>query len=242
MGLIRNRTRKLFSKLGYGVTKYPHPRDRRKLNQFKLKKIDLILDIGANKGQFADYIRGIGFEGDIISFEPLRTEFEILKNAADSDPKWECENFAFGDFDGTAEINIANNSSSSSLMNMSESHILGAPGSFFVDKQNIEVKRLDTYLNQTKVIENKNTFVKIDVQGFERKVIDGASDYLKKFTGIQLELSFIELYEGETTFGEFLEIMKQNNYFPAFIEPCLIDSRTGKLLQVDVMFFNSTVN
>ena len=98
-------------------------------------EIDLVLDVGANKGQFASEIRHCGYAGRIVSFEPLsQAHGELLQSSA-GDPMWDTyPRCALGDHDGEAEINIAGNSHSSSIMPMLESHLNAAPESAYEGK------------------------------------------------------------------------------------------------------------
>src|SRR5215472_6069643 len=77
------------------------------------RSIDVVLDVGANKGQFGKQLRGLGYRGRIISFEPLSDAFSALSQTASGDPMWTCHNFALGDLASSATINVSANSHSS---------------------------------------------------------------------------------------------------------------------------------
>ncbi|MEZ5195802.1 MAG: FkbM family methyltransferase [Bacteroidales bacterium] len=94
-----------------------------------------MFDVGANTGQFAYYSRKLGYINNIYSFEPLKQEFEILSCFAKNDPQWKVYNMAIGDFDGEIEMNVASNSQSSSILNMTQAHINSAPDSAYKGKQ-----------------------------------------------------------------------------------------------------------
>jgi FkbM family methyltransferase len=109
----------------------------------------LVLDIGANQGQYGTSLRdNIGYNGRIVSFEPLRDAFAILQPTAASDPLWECHNIAFGDSAGTATINISANSHSSSLLPVSARTLEIEPSAGYVGTQDVAVCRLDCVLDQ----------------------------------------------------------------------------------------------
>lgn len=136
--------------------------------------IDLVLDVGANTGQFAHEMRQAGYKGRIVSFEPLSSAFAALTVAARHDPMWDCRRFALGAEDGTATLSVAGNSQSSSLLPMREAHVEAAPGSGYVAQENIAVRRLDDLWPEL-AGKAMRPYLKIDVQGFERQVLEGAT-------------------------------------------------------------------
>jgi FkbM family methyltransferase len=232
---------KLFNSFGYQISKYPSGGilDLRRrmllLNHFSINKI---LDVGANKGQYASTMRKLGFKGEIISFEPMKQAFTELKKASSSDSLWTAENFALGATDSEAVINIAGNSISSSLFNMLPSHLKAAPGSGYIGTENIIIKKLDSvfpdhYKNDDSI------FLKIDVQGYEKNVLDGAEQSLDKIEGIQLEMSLVHLYEGGILFAEMMNFLETKGYKLFSIENGFTDYKTGRLLSVDGIFFKA---
>jgi FkbM family methyltransferase len=116
---------------------------------FRQFGIDLVLDVGANKGQFASEIRHCGYAGKIVSFEPLsQAHGELLQSSA-GDPMWDAyPRCALGDHNGEVEINIAGNSESSSILPMLESHRNAAPESAYQGKGIVPIKTLDAVAGQ----------------------------------------------------------------------------------------------
>jgi FkbM family methyltransferase len=199
--------------------------------------VSTVLDVGANTGQYAKSLRGAGFAGKIVSFEPVLEAHSQLSRAASNDSKWTvAERMAIGDRDGRAEIHVAGNLESSSLLPMLESHLAADPGSGFVATQTVPLARLDSVADRF-LGSGESFFVKMDVQGFENKVLDGATMILKSATGLQLELSLIPLYEGEVLFQVMLEKLGELGFELWSLIPGFIDKKTGRLLQVDGVFF-----
>ena len=198
--------------------------------------IKTVLDIGANTGQFADHIRNdLGYTNKIISFEPLSSAFALLKAKADKDPYWDVFNVALGDVEGESEINIAGNSYSSSLLDMLPSHLKSAPDSNYTGKEAIAVKTLDTIFDSFDV-KTGEIYMKIDTQGFESKVLQGAEKTLQRIHTVQMEMSLVPLYEGELLFDELYSLMKANGYRLVAILPGFSDKNSGQLLQIDGIF------
>ena len=140
---------------------------------FNEKKIDYILDVGANEGQFVKELRFYGYRDKVLSFEPLLDANKKLIEISKNDNDWEIfRPLALGNKNTKNILNISKNSVSSSLLNMKEEHIDNAPGSRFISQQSTEETKLDDIFNELK-IENKNLFLKIDTQGYEFQVLEG---------------------------------------------------------------------
>ena len=195
-----------------------------------------VFDIGANIGQFAKELRSVGFAGKIISFDPLTSAHAKLRDSAQDDPNWLIHpRAAVGDHDGEVEINIAGNSVSSSVLPMLEAHSSAAAGSAYVASERAPLIRLDTVAKQYLNTDSR-PFIKVDTQGFEWQVLDGASETLKRAHGISLELSLVPLYEGQRLWREVIDRMEKERFTLWAIQEGFTDSRTGRSLQVDGIF------
>ena len=235
---IRHGLRKLLWKAGYEITRFrpdssPLARRKRLLEAYG---IDTVLDVGANTGQYATELRhDLNFEGRIVSFEPLTTAFAALERNARGDPLWETVNCALGDTDGSMDIHIAENSYSSSILDMLPAHIKSAPDSRYTGRERIVVKRLDSIIDSLCAPHGK-LYLKVDVQGFESRVLAGAVACLPRIDTIQLEMSLTPLYEGERSFGEMHQFLLEKGYQLVSVEPGFSDAETGRLLQVDGIY------
>jgi FkbM family methyltransferase len=225
-GLLRNR--------GLDVVRY----GRKKL--LRAYAVDVVLDVGANAGQFGRQLRSIGYQGRIVSFEPLSSAYKKLLKTARADGSWEAMNCALGNTEGTSCINIAGNSYSSSILEMLPSHLVSAPNSRYLSKEEIEVKTLDSLFDSL-CSPHDSVLLKIDTQGFEKRVLDGAENSLKFIDTVQLEMSLVPLYQGEALFAELYHMLSARGYQLVAVEQGFADKVTGQLLQVDGTFhrFNS---
>jgi FkbM family methyltransferase len=197
---------------------------------------DVVFDIGANIGQFAQELRSVGFSGKIISFEPLSSAYAVLSKAAQADAKWKIHpRAAVGDQDDEIEINIAGNSVSSSVLPMLDAHSSAAVGSAYVASERTPLTRLDS-IAPTYLSANARPFIKIDTQGFESQVLDGAAETLKRAHGVLLELSLVPLYDGQTLWLEMIQRMADQRFTLWAIQKGFTDPRTGRSLQVDGIF------
>ena len=226
------------STFGIEIIKYPTPELDRRIKLLKNYNIDTVLDVGANIGQYGSELRNIGFNGKIISFEPTSDAFKKLEKLAKNDKNWDVHNFSLGDFDGETEINIAKNSVSSSMLESLPQLTLSAPDAKFINKETITVKKIDSIFDELD-LKNKNIYLKIDTQGYENMVINGAKNSLTQIIGIQIEMALIPTYEGAITFEEMIEKLKSFNFNTTSIESGYYDKNTGKLLEVDGVFFKN---
>jgi FkbM family methyltransferase len=200
-------------------------------------EIDLVLDVGANQGQFASEIRSGGYVGNIVSFEPLSTAHGELLRASDGDSRWDIyQRCALGDHDGYIEINIAGNSVSSSILPMLESHRSAAPESAYQGKEVTPIKTLDAVAGQ--YLNNVHApFLKIDTQGFEWMVLNGARDTLPHIQGVLLELSLVPLYEGQHMWREMIDRLEAEGFVLWALQQGFTDPLNGRSLQVDGIFY-----
>lgn len=225
-------------KIGLQINKYPTCFLKRRLQLIKEYKINKILDIGANRGQYAVKLRKMGFKGDIVSFEPLSSAFRKLSETAKPDKHWNINNFALGNEDTIGFINIAANSYSSSLLDMLEAHKNASPGSVYIDKEEIQIKRLDSIFYQY-YNEKDKIMLKIDTQGFEKNVIDGAENSIVNIVLMQLETSIIPLYNNELLLAEMLKYLESRNFKLIALENGFENPVNHHLLQVDCILINN---
>jgi FkbM family methyltransferase len=237
--MLKHIVRSAIRSLGYDLKRYqPASSDSAQLKaMLSAHGINLVLDVGANVGQFGTMLRELGYRGRIVSFEPLSAERGQLLKAVEGDPLWEvAPQAAIGDEDGEIDIHVAANSQSSSALDMLDAHSVVAPESRYVGSERVSLRRLDDlapgYLRQDSI-----AFLKIDTQGYEDRVLKGAGVTLAKSSGLQLELSLVPLYEGQRLFDELSERVKASGFELWSVSPVLVDPQTGRLLQVDATFF-----
>jgi FkbM family methyltransferase len=200
--------------------------------------IDIVLDVGANIGQYASHLRDLGYRGKIVSFEPLSSVYAHLLRVSSHDPLWEiAPQAAIGDSEGNIRINISRNIASSSALPMLGAHLASALESEYVASETVTLRRLDTIAAPYLTAAHKAIYLKIDVQGLEARVLEGASGILPRVTGIQLELSLAPLYEGETPYREMLERLDSLGYYLFAVVPGFSNLTSGRLLQMDGIFF-----
>jgi FkbM family methyltransferase len=207
------------------------------MKQINNNNIDLIFDIGANEGQFAELIFKMGFKGRIVSFEPLTSAYKILFQKSEKYTNWEvAERFAIGESDGEIILHISENTLSSSALDILEEHTKAAPDSVYTGEEKVKVYKLDT-IGKKYLKDSKNIFLKIDTQGFEEKILNGANKFLKDVKGILVETSLVKLYEGQALFPKIYSMIIEKGFELWGMEPAFINKETGRMLQADAIFF-----
>lgn len=200
--------------------------------------IDLVLDVGANAGQFATSLREpMGYRGRIISFEPLPDAFETLKSLAANDARWEAQNVALGDANGELRLHVSKNRVSSSFLPIRETSTLVEPNSAYEAVCVVPVRTLDNVLPTLAAVgPASRIMLKIDTQGYESRVLAGSEMSLRRVSLVQMEMSLISLYEGEVLFLDMCTAMQNRGFQLIGLEPGFADAATGRLLQVDGIF------
>lgn len=238
---LKHEIRHLVHHFGIDVVRYPL-RDplARTVKLLRHHGITSVVDVGANDGGFATAIRGHGYTGRIISFEPLQRPFAMLSDKARGDDRWDVRQLAIGDIGAEVTINVSGNAGlSSSVLPMLDSHVAVAPDSRYVGTETARQVSLDEALPGLGVDTGSRTFLKVDVQGYEHAVLDGAEKLLANgtITGLQLELSLVPLYGGAMTYREGLDRAERLGMTLMGLDPVFADPDTGQLLQADAVFF-----
>ena len=201
--------------------------------------IDTVFDVGANTGQYGEALRASGYAGHIVSFEPVASAHASLCAASAGDPRWiVAPRMALGADQRDVAIHVANNSDMSSILPIREATLTALPKSYAVATETVRQRPLDQVLPEF-ADDGARVFVKIDTQGYERHVLDGAISVLPRIRGLQLELSLFALYDGETTYLDILFRLSKAGFEPYLFLPGYFSKRLGRQLQFDGVFFRA---
>lgn len=201
------------------------------------EQINLVLDVGANTGQFVEELRAAGYNGRIISFEPLPSAHAILCKHALHDPNWTiADRTAIGAETGSIDIHVSQNSVSSSILDMLPSHAKAAPESTYVATETVPISRLDD-LNL--LAPTDRVLLKVDVQGYETQVLAGATRVLECSRVVISEMSLVPLYAGQVLARRMWDMLEAHDFEPWSLEPCYRDPKIGRVLQLDGIFVRS---
>jgi len=205
-----------------------------KFDYLKTLNINTVIDIGANVGQFAIEIRKILPGAQIYSFEPVKKCFEQLNINMKRDCAFRSFNFALGAEEGEAVINISTYTPSSSILPMSNEHKILFPHAQDGKKEVVLIKKLDNVLLDLNL--KKEILVKVDVQGFENKVLKGGINTFSIAKAVLIETSFLNLYEGQCSFDELYEMLKSMGYMYRGAIQQKINKQTGEIICEDSLF------
>ncbi|WP_351233396.1 FkbM family methyltransferase [Streptomyces sp. NPDC002133] len=238
---LLHRARKTAQRFGIDVSRFPECSfDYRVVQLLRGFGIDVVLDVGANCGQYGVMLRRFGYQGRIVSFEPLNGPLKTLRQRAVADPLWTVFPCALGDERSTVTVNVAGNSGlSSSILSMLPRHAKACPESRYVDRQEAEQYRLDALWSQV-AGPNDRIFLKLDVQGYEERVLHGAGELIDRCHGLQMETSLVPLYEGSLVFGQVLDLAQKLGFTLMAVVPGFIDRRSGQMLQCDAVFLRDS--
>lgn len=204
-------------------------------------RIESLIDCGANCGQFVEHLRGSGWSGQVFSFEPLAKEFLILKNKAEAVEGWTAFPYALGEERGEAEIQIAGNSYSSSLLQFSDGFKKLRPDASPVGTEIIQVRRLDDFIDEEGLTFAGPILLKLDVQGFELNVLRGADEFLNRVSLVQTEMALIPSYENAPNFAEVKAFLNDRGFVLVHLIDGHANHLTGELREVDGIFVNTAL-
>jgi FkbM family methyltransferase len=196
--------------------------------------IDLVLDVGANTGQYGDDLRRGGYARSIVSFEPLAVAHATLAARTQQDESWQSRNTALGSMDGESDILEARNSVSSSLLPVTSVSTEANSGTEQTRRSKITVNRLDTLFSEL-ASRASNIMLKLDTQGYELEILRGAETSLERINVVECELSLREVYRGQPLFFEVSRHLYERGFFVVWIERGF-QGPSRELLQVDALF------
>jgi len=211
-----------------GIDLRPHERWLRNM------RFRTVLDVGANTGQFVGEARKIAPDAFIYSFEPLRDCYEALCAQQRGDARFKAFHVALGDEAGEVTMHRNDYSQSSSLLPMAELHKTAFPETTHSSPETVKVRRLDDMAAELRI--ERPMLLKIDVQGFEAKVIAGAGELLRQADVIIVETGVEALYEGQALFDDVYRMLYERGFRYRGNHNQLHSPHDGRVLQADAFF------
>lgn len=200
-------------------------------------RIDLLLDVGANIGQYARGIRAAGYAEAIVSFEPQSEAHTDLSAAAVGDRLWTvAPRCAIGDEDGEIDIHISAATDMSSPLAFTPETERHFASDRFVANESAPLHRLDSVWAET-VHADARVFLKSDTQGFDLNVLHGASDHLDRVLGVQVEASLHPIYQGQPDYRAILDYLLPFGFELMQVIPGYFSRHHGRMLEADFVFF-----
>lgn len=217
-------------------------RDRRASRLVSILKkhaVDCVLDAGANTGQTAEELRGAGYRGKIISFEPVKHCHDELVAKSAADANWSiAPRCALGDKEGTVEFQISEGSSLSSINAPTEALRQAFPSVRAASTETISIHRLDRLMKQELEVYGR-VFLKVDTQGTDMQVLKGTEGLMDSLIGIKVEMSLLPLYEHETLYLDMLNFLHQRGFSPHLLFDVGYSGKLSRQLQIDGAFIRN---
>jgi len=199
-----------------------------------LPPVDLVVDIGANVGQFALVARHRWPGARIVSFEPLPQAAQRLRAVFAGDGRFECRSVALTDHAGTEAFHVTGHDDSSSLLPVATRQVeeFATDG---VAVLQVTTARLDDVLPAAELPAGP-ILVKIDTQGTELDVLRGGTELLARAAHLIVEVSFVELYQGQADAGDVTRFLSDHGWDLRSVYDVKTSRRSGEPLQADVVF------
>lgn len=235
---LKVRVRSALAKLDIEIGAYTGSFADHRSRLLRELSISTVWDVGAHVGQYGAHLRDHGFHGRIISIEPSPHSYAELARRARADGTWDCVRQAVADSPGDRDLHVAKNGQSSSLLPMAARHLNASPDSRYIGSVSVRTTTLD--LLETELHPPQPYFVKLDIQGAERAALSGGGAVLQRTIACEMELSFDELYNGQGTLTELLELMAQQGMRLCDVDRVFFDRASQDLLQVNALFRRSS--
>lgn len=231
--------RKIARAMGFDIARYPGAATQwpRLTEMLARHNVTLVLDVGANIGQYAVSLRNNGYGERIVSFEPLSSAHAELTANADLDPGWDvAPRCAVGAAAGETEINISPESDMSSLLPLTDDAAEKFASVRSTARETVPVTTLATELPRY-ASANDVIFVKSDTQGYEAEVLAGLAGAADRVIGLQLELSLAPIYQGQPDYLSVLNQVGELGFTPHLIIPGYFSRHHGQMIEFDVVCF-----
>ena len=200
---------------------------------------DLVIDCGANRGQFARECRLAGYKGAIRSLEPLPVPFAELSANAARDPRWTAVQLAVGAANGELTLNFRpGREELASALSANPGMVERFHGLAFSATETVPLRRLDGLLADWDVPTTAKLFVKSDTQGFDLQVLHGLGERIAQVEGLALEMSVRPLYENMPSHWDMLDFVRANGFEPYGFATVSRDA-TGGMIEYDALFRRS---
>lgn len=237
--LLEKAVKRAFRVAGLDVRRYFPPQQTFLRQLLDLYQVDTIFDVGANIGQSGQHFRSIGYPHKIVSFEPIEYLFEQLQEKSSCDRLWYVEKIALGDQAGKTEINVSgDHAGASSILEMTQNLLRIAPDQRVLRRETIGIQTLDAMMEKH-YPEGDRCFLKLDVQGYEKRVLAGGMKAMDRVVGLKIEMSLVKNYEGEALLVEMLPLLYDMGFRLVQFENGWSNNVSREMYQVDGVFFRT---
>lgn len=207
--------KKLKSYFGFGFYRSGGEFEVARENIIRDSHCNVVVDGGANSGQWSLGLRKYFPDITIFSFEPLSKPFEQLLVNSKSDENWIVRNCGLGDTEDSVQMFIASNGGMSSSSKEPTQHLVEFETVSFDSSESTRVVRLDSIAD----LQGTLIYLKLDVQGCEWEAILGSTGLLETIVAIEVETSFTSMYKSDLTHYEIIPKIIELGYLPFSVSP-----------------------
>jgi FkbM family methyltransferase len=230
--------KRLLSRFGLYVGRLPGPDtlEQHLLHLFTRLRVNCVLDVGAFHGTYGRKLRNLGYQGRIVSFEPVSASFDVLARTAQEDGNWQVHHMAMGASNGIVEINVLKSLNYSSIRTPND-YGLGRFGDQMeaVARETVPLRRLQNMFDSCVAnIKEPRVFLKSDTQGYALEVLKGAGARLKQLVGLQVELSVKQIYKDmSNSYAETLAWLQEQGFEFSGLYPVSWDRDGLRVVEFD---------
>lgn len=248
---LKDAVQRLSTRLGYPIIpawrleKFEQAEHLSRL--FRMAGVNCVLDVGANIGQFHEFLRlFLRYEGRIVSFEPIRELYDRVDALARADPEWMTHRLALGDVNSSAMIHVFAERTLSSFLERDEQALRAMGYAKYLREtelartEEVPVRRLDSVIDELVGDPAARIFLKSDTQGYDMNVIRGATGCLDRIAALQIELSIRPVYKASPAFTDALPELTALGFELTGIFPVQRDPQL-RVVNVDCVMINSRV-
>lgn len=239
---IKSTLQRALHAFGYHVHRHPerYSQEWHLDRLLRTLKINCVIDVGAHVGEFYDVVRATGYAGRIVSFEPVPESFSALQQRASKDSRWRGFNCALGEQRGVVPINLPSSSGFASFLTPNNELMAQFPHAGWIGRQlDVSVQTLDDFLPKLlDGLDNPRLYLKMDTQGWDCRVLEGAHATLAHVLAFQSEISAIPIYEGMTDLAESIKFYQQLGFVVVDLFPVSYDMGDLRVIEYDCVMIS----
>lgn len=191
-----------------------------------------VLDVGANRGQFALVAAQRFPRAALVCCEPQDGPRASIVRVLAQHPRLRIVDVALAASAGSRVLHVTRADDSSSLLPTTALQVATFPGTEMVAEVTVATQRLDAVLHRDELV--RPVLLKIDVQGTELDVLAGAVGLLDSVDTILIECSFVELYAGQAHADDIISMLHGQGFRLSHLMAPTTDA-DGRVLQVDLV-------
>lgn len=243
-GRVKRGIQRVLNRFGYQIQRFPgqHSHERHLRALFSTLAVNCVIDVGAHEGEFYRFLRQSGYAGRVVSFEPLPESFALLQRVAANDPHWRAINVALGREAGTLPINVPDSSGFASFLQPNTYSQERFPKAHWEGRTvTVRVERLESlYAEVVAGIERPRVFLKMDTQGWDGHVLEGAGGALADVVALQSEVSVIPIYHGMRSIAESIAHYNTLGFELTSLFPVTFDADDVRVIEYDCVMCRRT--